>query len=211
LKKIIVDTREAKELEIVKIFRTKPYLEIERTELFVGDYLIGNFVIERKTTADFISSFYDNRLKSQLDNLPLVRDGGQIPVLLLEGNWYKAKNGRNISWTQINEALNILQLNQEVVLMPTENQKQSAYRIISLGFWNEEKTLNTQHKAMKKEWTIREKQIYLLKSFRGVGEKTAEEIIDENEGDIYSFFTEVYTHTQKSKVKQEIQRVLKGK
>ena len=45
--------------------------------LDIGDYIIGDLLIERKTPADFFNSLFDRRLWTQLQNLKDAK--GYIP------------------------------------------------------------------------------------------------------------------------------------
>ena len=51
---IIVDKREKNSLVISELIRRKIPIEIKQLE--IGDYIIGDTIIERKTKSDFISS-----------------------------------------------------------------------------------------------------------------------------------------------------------
>ena len=61
---IIIDTREAQSLITANLIEQKANIEHEQLE--IGDYLIQDTIIERKTFSDFISSILDKRLFNQL-------------------------------------------------------------------------------------------------------------------------------------------------
>jgi ERCC4-type nuclease len=73
---IVVDKREPQKLR--KRFREEM--------LQVGDYVVGNFVIERKKVNDFVNSYLNGRLKRQLVELCKVSDR---PVLAIIGDFFK--------------------------------------------------------------------------------------------------------------------------
>lgn len=62
--KIIVDYRE-KNSDIPYRLQSLG-LEIEYRNLKVGDYIVGNIIVERKTAEDFVASIIDGRLSEQL-------------------------------------------------------------------------------------------------------------------------------------------------
>ena len=64
---IIVDKREKNSLVISELIRRKIPIEIKQLE--IGDYIIGDTIIERKTKSDFISSIINKRLLEQLNNM----------------------------------------------------------------------------------------------------------------------------------------------
>ena len=64
---IIVDTREKQSLIAANLIEKKANINFEKLE--IGDYLIGDTIIERKTFSDFISSTLSKRLQEQLVNL----------------------------------------------------------------------------------------------------------------------------------------------
>jgi len=60
-------------------------LPVKEEALQIGDYIIGDILIERKDIRDFFSSLRDGRLWSQLYNILVVI--GDVPKF----NWYKKK------------------------------------------------------------------------------------------------------------------------
>ena len=73
-------------------------IKVERRQLEVGDYLINDIVIERKTASDFLNSIYSGRLYTQLKHL---RESSSRPLLVIVGRiprirWIKDKEGRLI-------------------------------------------------------------------------------------------------------------------
>ena len=82
--KVIVDYRE-KSGDIANILK-KRGVTIELKELPVGDYVVGKYVIERKTMEDFAQSIIDGRIFSQLREL---RNQAGESLLLLEGKTYE--------------------------------------------------------------------------------------------------------------------------
>ncbi|MFQ5531023.1 MAG: ERCC4 domain-containing protein [Candidatus Nanoarchaeia archaeon] len=203
---VIVDTREDKSLDLIKILESKNYVEVLYETLESGDYIVNNFVIERKTTDDFVSSLYDNRLKKQMKVLSCQK----APVLLIEGSWKQPMRYRDVSFTQINEALNVIQFKYNIKVIWAESQKESAYRIISLGFFDPNDVIEVHRKAMNNDWSVKEKQLYLLKGIRGIGEKTANEIINKYNGSLIDFFSKVVKNPR-TRLEKKIRQVLIGK
>ncbi|MBU3923702.1 MAG: RNA helicase, partial [Nanoarchaeota archaeon] len=64
---IIVDTREKQSLIAANLIQQKANIEYEQLE--IGDYLIADTIIERKTYSDLISSALNKRLFSQMQEI----------------------------------------------------------------------------------------------------------------------------------------------
>ena len=77
--KIIVDTREKQSLVASELVHNG--CEIKFKQLKVGDYIVKNILIERKTVSDFIGSMVSGRLRTQLKNMQKVKN----KILLIEG------------------------------------------------------------------------------------------------------------------------------
>ena len=76
---IIADHREKNSLVISELIKRN--VEVEFQQLLIGDYIINNTAVERKTVSDFKSSIINKRIFSQIENLK------QYPqhLLILEG------------------------------------------------------------------------------------------------------------------------------
>jgi Fanconi anemia group M protein len=79
LYKIIVDYREKNSL--VPAILKRLGFEVEFKELKVGDYILNEIAIERKTIDDFISSIVDKRLEHQIEELQQY----EKKLLIIEG------------------------------------------------------------------------------------------------------------------------------
>jgi ERCC4-type nuclease len=79
--RIIADAREAASGIPEELEREGVY--VQRKELDVGDYIVGQCVIERKTARDFISSLYSGRLFEQAERISRAY---QKFMLIVEGD-----------------------------------------------------------------------------------------------------------------------------
>ena len=77
--KVIVDFREKNSLVASKLVALG--LEIEFKALEIGDYVVNDVIVERKTVSDFISSMISGRLTSQLENMRQYENR----LLIIEG------------------------------------------------------------------------------------------------------------------------------
>jgi len=79
---MIIDSREP---DYIKNKLTK-FGNVETLE--VGDYIVHNKIIERKTANDLISSIMDKRIWEQLSNMKYNKEFD--PILIITGNIWKA-------------------------------------------------------------------------------------------------------------------------
>ena len=77
--KIIVDTREKNSLVASELVHLG--CEVEFQQLHIGDYLVKNVIIERKTISDFLGSMLNKRLTKQLQNMQPLKH----KLLIIEG------------------------------------------------------------------------------------------------------------------------------
>jgi len=84
-KRIRIDFRE-KRSGIGEIL-TKIGIEVVNEKLSVGDYLIENVVVERKSASDFVQSIIDSRLFIQAKKMK--KNGDSVPLFIVEGDIYK--------------------------------------------------------------------------------------------------------------------------
>ncbi len=78
---IVVDYRE-RSGDIVSYLKENGF-NVRLDNLMAGDYLIGNYLVERKTMDDFATSIVDGRIFRQLK---LLKDAGGHPIIIIEGN-----------------------------------------------------------------------------------------------------------------------------
>jgi ERCC4-type nuclease len=90
---IIVDTREERSGNITSLKRRRCDVKVEQLE--VGDYIVGDVVIERKEGADFIQSIRDKRIWNQAKNLSQAK----YPIIvIIDENIWKSMYFSNSNW-----------------------------------------------------------------------------------------------------------------
>lgn len=120
-----VDHREPS--SIITALRRVPNLDVVRTELPVGDYVVeGRIVIERKSADDFDASIGDGaaRLMGQAEAMAAT---GLHRILLVEGGPY-AK--RHYVLNRLASTLSYLQNIHGIHVTPTMNMRHSVYMIV---------------------------------------------------------------------------------
>ncbi len=157
--KIIIDNRE-KPSKVPSLLSN--HLEIEFKQLPVGDYIVGNTAIERKTSQDLISSIINKRIISQLIELK------QYPnqLLIVEGS-LNLKD-RNFSPNALKGFLLSVALDFKIPIIFTSSPEETADYIRILS------------NKSKKEHSIRASKIFkskkeqvqhILEGFPNVGPK----------------------------------------
>lgn len=123
--RILVDHREP--ASIITALRRVQNLEVIRTELPVGDYLVdGRIVIERKSNDDFHSSLADKgaHLIRQAERMA---ETGLHRILLIEGGPYAR---RQFVLNRLVSTLSYLQNVHGIHVTPTMNRQHSVYAIV---------------------------------------------------------------------------------
>ncbi|MEM0480863.1 MAG: ERCC4 domain-containing protein [Candidatus Aenigmatarchaeota archaeon] len=155
---IICDYRERKIIEILKNFND---IKVVEEKLEVGDFLIEDIVIERKSVEDLINSVIDKRFFEQIENLK-----NQKALIIVEG----------IVTNEILGAIaRIISENISIVFTLNENQTAELLRKIAIKKLEKANVIKT--KIKKKGKTEKEKIISILISFPGISYKSAEIIM----------------------------------
>lgn len=171
--KILVDYREKNSLVASSLIRMG--LEVEFKNLKVGDYIVNNVAVERKTVSDFISSMINKRLSKQLEELQQYRER----LLVIEGFdeqelYSEEKIGMHPNAIR-GFILSIL-LKHKVPVIYAKNSEDTAKFLAVLSKKElKESSLNVSKKSLN----ARERKQFILESFQGIGPKTAKKLLKE--------------------------------
>jgi len=168
--KIIIDIHEKNSL--VPSYLKELNSIIEFKKLDVGDYLINNIAIERKTNSDFISSMLNKRIITQLNNLKKYKKF----LLIIECLDLKNLEKTKIKPNAIKGFLLSISLNYNIPVIQTQDQKQTAEYLNLLAKQQIKKQEISLHSRIPK--TIKEQQLYVLQSFPNIGPKKSKLLID---------------------------------
>jgi ERCC4-type nuclease len=167
--RIIADIHEKDSSILVELVSNRE-IETEITSLKIGDYLIGNTIIERKTTSDFMSSMISKRLVQQLMQMQqyeqrLLIIEGQISSILEKNN--------NIHPNAIRGFILSIMSNYNTNIIFTKDALDTSKYLITLSKQQlKPKTQVSLHSRIPK--TIEEQKQYILESFPNIGPKKAE-------------------------------------
>ncbi len=168
--RIIADIREKNSLVVSYVIeKSDREIEVEFQHLKVGDFIIGDIAIERKTSSDFISSIFDKRLENQLQEI------SQYPehFLILEGNINET------DFTNKNALRGFLLsiiTKYHVPILYSKDEEETAIFLLLLA----KKQLHPKEpniRQNKKIFSKQEQLQYILEGFPGIGSKTAKKLL----------------------------------
>jgi ERCC4-type nuclease len=170
--KIFIDYREKKSMVASELIKLG--YEVEFLELKVGDYLVNNIAIERKTVSDFISSMINKRLSKQLEELQQYEN----KLLLIEGieeHELYSDNSEGMNANAIRGFLLSILLKHKIPIIFTKNTEDTAKFIDVLA---RKKEVESSLNATKKSFNKKEQMQFILEGFPGIGPKTAKKLLE---------------------------------
>ncbi|NPA38261.1 MAG: DEAD/DEAH box helicase [Candidatus Nanohaloarchaeota archaeon] len=170
---IAVDDREQKLYELLLDLRGK---KVERRRLAVGDVEIGGkIIVERKKAEDFLNSLVDGRLFKQLD---LLAQHAEVPILIIEGDLYKALQDRNIKINAVLGALTKIATDFQIPVLYTPNTDLTAITILLLAKrLQEEKQEELHIKKIKRNASLKKLQEFVVGSYPNISTTLAKRIL----------------------------------
>lgn len=172
--KIEIDYREKNSLVPARLIKNG--FEVEFKELKVGDYIVKEVVIERKTISDFLSSMINKRLLKQIEELQQY-EKKLIVVEGFEEKWlYYDSIQKGISSNAIRGFLLSILLKHNIPVIFTKNPDDTARFIETIA---NKKETNISLKAKKRFSSIEEQMQFIIESFPGIGPKTAKKLLQE--------------------------------
>jgi ERCC4-type nuclease len=169
---IIVDTREKQSLIAANLLNKKANTRFEKLE--IGDYLINDTIIERKTFSDFISSTLNKRLPQQLINLKKYPK----QFLIIEGFYYNYKQENiNLHENAIRGMLLSVALDFQVPIIFTENEKDTSKFLILTARKYERSKSPISIRPSKTQKSPQEQKQFILEGFPGIGPTISKQLI----------------------------------
>jgi Fanconi anemia group M protein len=170
--KILVDYREKNSMVASELIHLG--FEVEFLELKVGDYLVNNIAIERKTVSDFISSMINRHLSKQIDELQQYEN----KLLLIEGieeHELYSDDSEGVSSNSIRGFLLSILLKHKIPIIFTKDAEDTAKFIDVLA---RKKEVESPLNATKKSFNKQEQMQFILEGFPGIGPKTARKLLE---------------------------------
>lgn len=164
--KIIADIHEKNSLVIPTLIELGA--EIETKSLEIGDFIINNIAIERKSSGDFISSMLSKRLQEQLNQLQQY----EKKLLILEGD-INIQNNSNIHPNALKGQILAILTHHNIPLIFTKNEEDTANYLFILAK-QQIKGIQESSLHSRKPKTSKEQKQYIIESFPEIGPKNAE-------------------------------------
>ncbi len=170
--KIIIDYREKNSL--VASYLVKENFDIEFKELKIGDYIVKDTIIERKTISDFLSSMINGRLLKQLEELKQFEN----KLLIIEGlskQEIYSDDNEKINANAIRGFLLSIALKHKIPLLFTKDSEDSAKFMAVLS---RKKSKEIKLNARKKTLDKKEQLQFIIEGFPGIGPKKSKELLE---------------------------------
>jgi ERCC4-type nuclease len=214
--KIICDYREDNVYNCLlkKIETRKNYVNvsIEKTNLNIGDFVIGRYIIERKTLSDLASSILDGRYKEQSSRLDkyIQEHVEDQPVIMyfIEGSLDLFIDGYNINKDKLISACISLMCNKNYKVFLTRHVNETCDFLLKICLKMDNIIVNSEMKTneiesnicdniakhqFKKSNQINKENIgiIMLTSIPNVSTNIATQLLEPFKNDIYLFLKEV--------------------
>ncbi|MFH1325591.1 MAG: ERCC4 domain-containing protein [archaeon] len=172
--KVIVDYREKNSMVVSSLIELE--LEVEYKNLKVGDYLVKDVAIERKTVNDFISSMLNKRLTKQLSELSQYKNRLLIIEGIDEQDLYSERTEEKIGMhpNSVRGFLLSILLRFKTPIVYTKDSEDTA-KFISVLAKRKEKELSLN--VSKNNLTKKERMQFILEGFPNIGPKTAKKLL----------------------------------
>lgn len=173
---IISDNREKNSLVIASLIELSSKITFENLE--VGDYISGEYIVERKTFKDLLGSIINKRLFVQLENLKEI----DKRILVIEGFDYNYSI-HSIHENAIRGMLLSIIFDYKTPLFFTKNEYDTAKFLISLSRKSKKEGISSplSKRASKKEMTLEERKKFILEGFPGIGPAISKRLLESNQ------------------------------
>ncbi len=166
--KIIIDQREKNSLVPSELSLLNIPFEFQHLE--VGDYIINNIAIERKSLSDLKSSIINKRIFTQMENLKQA----PCPLLIIEGINEFMYQGI-IHENALRGFILSTSLKYKMPVIFTQNEKDTALYLSLLAKNNKDKEISLRPSRI---FSSKKEQIqFILEGFPNIGPKTADKLI----------------------------------
>jgi Fanconi anemia group M protein len=169
--KIIIDNREKQSLVPSELFKLN--FNIQFQQLAIADYILNDIVIERKTISDLKSSIINRRIFKQITELKRYKKY----LLIIEGNQDELFNNKIIHKNAIKGFIQASQLDFQIPIIFSENEKDTALNIFLLSKRDPNKKISLINK--QSSTSINQQKLNILQSFPNIGPATAEKLLKE--------------------------------
>jgi Fanconi anemia group M protein len=168
---IVVDTREKPSLIAANLLDKKANIEYEQLE--IGDYLIHDIIIERKTFQDFVGSMINKRLLTQLQEIKKYPKH----FLIIEDFYYNYDEF-NVHENAVRGMLLSIAMDFQIPLIFTEDEEDTANFLVLVAKRYEKPKQQISMRPSKTLKTPEEQKQFILEGFPGIGPVASQKLIE---------------------------------
>jgi Fanconi anemia group M protein len=165
---IIIDTRESQSLITANLIERKSNIKHELLQ--IGDYLINDIIIERKTYQDFLASIIDKRLFAQIKEMKKYSES----YLIIEGFDFSYKSRLHPNAIRGT----ILSIAKQIPIIYTENEEDTSKFLIQIAKRQEKPSQEFSIRQTKSNLTPKRQKQFILEGFPGVGPIAAKNLLE---------------------------------
>mgnify|MGYP000017639910 CR=1 FL=1 len=195
---IIIDKRENNSLIKANLIEQKAVIQEEILE--IGDYLISDTIIERKTYKDFLASITDKRLFNQIKEMQKYPNN----FLIIEGFDFSYKS--NIHQNAIRGT--IRSVANQIPIIYTENERDTTKFLIQIARRQGKSKQEFGIRQTKSKLTQEEQKQFILEGFPGIGPTHAKKLLKEFIS-LENIFNATKSQLEKILNKNQIQNIKK--
>lgn len=158
----------------------------------IGDFVVGEYIIERKEINDLITSAVGGRLFRQLENIKsFCRNHGYKGILLIEGWKYNKPVQKLLKITNLQELqINAMQhFGVQVISTQDLNSTIKFLKELDLSQKGKPSAIKTV-RGYKRKLTLHDRKIFFLQGLPTIGEARSKKIL-RNYNNIYEYLTEI--------------------
>ncbi|MBS3099775.1 hypothetical protein J4463_00990 [Candidatus Pacearchaeota archaeon] len=170
---ILIDDREKNALVASELVRLG--CQINFVHLEVGDYIVKEVIIERKTIGDFLSSMINKRMESQLDTL--MQYENKEKLLIIEGTDEKDLYSSGINENAVRGFILSILLKRKIPIIFTKDYEDTA-EFIKVLYNKKENSSEKSANLKRKSRNPKEQTQYIIESFPGIGPKNAKKLLE---------------------------------
>jgi ERCC4-type nuclease len=171
--KIIIDYREKNSLVPAQL--KNQGFDIEFQELKIGDYIVNETIIERKTVSDFHQSMINRHLFNQIEELKQYENKLIIVEGLEHQELYDDYKLNGINANALRGFILSIMLKHKIPLIFSKNTNDTVKFIDVLS---RKKQKEMPLNAVKKTLNKKEQMQFILESFQGIGPINAKKLLE---------------------------------
>ncbi|NPE27207.1 hypothetical protein HNV12_04365 [Methanococcoides sp. SA1] len=179
---IVIDKRENNSLIKANLIQNQANFSEEILE--IGDYLIADTIIERKSYNDFLASIKDKRLFTQINQMKKYKN----QILILEG--FDFTYNSNFHPNAIRGT--ILSTANLIPIIYTEDEEDTCNFLIQIAKRQTKENKNISIRETKSKLTLEQQKQFILEGFPEIGPTAAKNLLEK-----FPTLSEIFNATEK--------------